>query len=250
MSTPTSPTRRRVLSTAAWLAASSIPGVAFARSISGALPWDANSAAPPPKLQLNGWFFFTSAEVETVTAIVDRLIPADALSPSGAECGVVVYIDRQMIGPFGRSSRLYTQGPFFLGTPRQGWQSPDTPAQRWRAGVAALERWVAANRTGRRFAALAAEEKDAVLKDVEAGKIDLGAGVDAKAFFALVLQNTMEGFFADPAYGGNKDMASWRMLGFPGARYDYRDHVDKHGQRYPLPPVSITGRPEWAGKVD
>lgn len=58
----------------------------------------------------------------------------------------------------------------------------------------------------------------------------------------------MEGFFADPVYGGNKDMVSWRMLGFPGARYDYRDHVSKLNQPYPLPPVSIAGAPEWLEK--
>jgi gluconate 2-dehydrogenase gamma chain len=54
-----------------------------------------------------------------------------------------------------------------------------------------------------------------------------------------MLQNTMEGFFADPLYGGNRNMASWKMIGFPGARYDYRDHIDKHNVRYPRPPVSI-----------
>jgi gluconate 2-dehydrogenase gamma chain len=49
----------------------------------------------------------------------------------------------------------------------------------------------------------------------------------------------MEGFFADPLYGGNRGMASWKMLGFPGTRYDYRDHIDKYNQPYPLGPVSI-----------
>lgn len=249
MSPPTA-TRRRVLASAAWLVASLTPGAAFARSISGALPWDPNSADPPPRLNLNGWFFFSTAEVEMVTAIVDRLIPADDLSPSGSDCGVVVYIDRQLIGPFGRASRLYTKGPFFPGTAQQGWQGADAPATRWRKGLAALERWVGANRSGRRFATLTSGARDALLGELEAGKIDLGAEVDGRAFFALVLQNTMEGFFADPIYGGNKNMASWRMIGFPGARYDYRNHVEKHGQRYPLPPVSIVGRPEWAGKVD
>ena len=29
------------------------------------------------------------------------------------------------------------------------------------------------------------------------------------------------------------------MIGFPGARYDYRDYVDKYNQPYPLGPVSI-----------
>jgi gluconate 2-dehydrogenase gamma chain len=56
-----------------------------------------------------------------------------------------------------------------------------------------------------------------------------------------MLQNTMEGFFADPLYGGNKGMAGWKMVGFPGARYDYRDHVDKHNVPYPRGPVSIYG---------
>lgn len=250
MTSPLSPTRRRFLRSSAWFAVSAIPGVAFARSIGGALPWSPNAADPPPRLAPNGYYFFTAPEVETVTAIVDRLIPADELSPSGSECGVVVFIDRQLIGPFGTSSRLYTAGPFFPGTPQQGWQAAETPAMRWRSGLAAFETWVTANRDGRRFAALTAAEKDAVLSEVEAGKIDLGHGVDARAFFALVLQNTMEGFFADPIYGGNRGMASWRMLGFPGARYDYRDHVEQHGRPYPHPPVSILGRPEWAGKVD
>ena len=50
------------------------------------------------------------------------------------------------------------------------------------------------------------------------------------------------GFFADPIYGGNRDMCAWKMIGFPGARYDYRDWVGRHNERYPHPPVSIGGR--------
>ena len=70
-------------------------------------------------------------------------------------------------------------------------------------------------------------------------------GADGKVFFETLLQNTKEGFFADPVYGGNRDMAGWKMIGFPGARYDYRDWIDRHNQRYPLPPVGIMGRPAW-----
>ena len=36
-----------------------------------------------------------------------------------------------------------------------------------------------------------------------------------------------------------------QLIGFAGARYDFRDWVDRHNERYPLPPVGITGRPEW-----
>jgi hypothetical protein len=28
----------------------------------------------------------------------------------------------------------------------------------------------------------------------------------------------MEGMFADPVYGGNKDFAGWILVGFPGAQ--------------------------------
>ena len=70
-------------------------------------------------------------------------------------------------------------------------------------------------------------------------------GLDAKAFFAQLLQNTMEGFWSDPIYGGNRDMAGWKLIGFPGARYDNTEFVGKHGEKYPLPPVGIHGRVEW-----
>ncbi len=82
---------------------------------------------------------------------------------------------------------------------------------------------------------------------MEDGKLDL-QGADAKTFFKLLLQNTKEGLFSDPIYGGNKDMAGWKMLGFPGARYDYTDWVDKRGVRYNLPPTGIMGRPGWTPK--
>jgi gluconate 2-dehydrogenase gamma chain len=92
------------------------------------------------------------------------------------------------------------------------------------------------------------EQQDTVLGELEEGKAKL-QNVDAKAFFKQFLLNTQEGYFADPMYGGNKDMAAWKMIGFPGARYDYRDFVDQHGKRYPLPPVAIYGRPDWTSKA-
>ena len=78
--------------------------------------------------------------------------------------------------------------------------------------------------------------------DLDKIKLKLRPGFSTKEFFELMLQNTMEGFFADPLYGGNRGMASWKMIGFPGARYDYRDHIDKHNVPYPKGPVSIYGQ--------
>jgi gluconate 2-dehydrogenase gamma chain len=94
------------------------------------------------------------------------------------------------------------------------------------------------------FADLADADKDAVLSGLESGTVDL-EGADGKAFFELVLKDVQEGFFADPIYGGNRDMAGWRMIGYPGARYDYRDWVSRHNEPFPLPPVSIAGRADW-----
>ena len=72
-----------------------------------------------------------------------------------------------------------------------------------------------------------------------------GAWAARTLFFNLVLANTMEGFFADPIYGGNKDMVGWKLVGFPGVRYDFRDVIARPNQPYTRPPVSLQGRPEW-----
>ena len=128
------------------------------------------------------------------------------------------------------------------GLPTQGYQGDLTPAGRYRLGLRALNDYT--NTTYKKdFRALTVEQQDAVLAGLDGGKIKLKLkpGFSTKEFFELMLQNTMEGFFADPLYGGNKDMASWKMIGFPGARYDYRDHIDKHNQPYPKGPVSIYG---------
>jgi gluconate 2-dehydrogenase gamma chain len=240
------PTRRRFLTSAAALTFVTIASQTYAQSISGKLPWHP-FAGEPPQPSLAGWFFFKPHEARAIEAIVDRLIPADDLSVGGKDAGCAAYIDRQLAGSFGNASRLYMKAPFLHGTPTQGYQGEATPAMRYRAALGAIDEHLRRTKNNRGFAQLSADEQDQFLKDLEAGKVDLGE-IDGKVFFNLLLQNTMEGFFADPIYGGNRDMVSWKMIGFPGARYDYRDHVSKHNQPYPNGPVSITGSPEWSHK--
>jgi len=230
--------RRRLLASVAALPI--LAATADGRNISGELPWSPFAGDPPRPVNPLGWYFFTAGEAATVEAIVDRLIPADELSPGGRDSGCAVYIDRQLAGSFGKGNRLYWKGPFLPGLPTQGYQGNMPPAARYRLGLRALGDYV--NRTyGKDFVKLTAGQQDAVLKGLDEGTIalKLAPGFDSKAFFELLLQNTMEGFFADPLYGGNRGMASWKMLGFPGTRYDYRDHIDKYNQPYPLGPVSI-----------
>jgi len=91
---------------------------------------------------------------------------------------------------------------------------------------------------------LSEAEQDATLTALEHGDLKL-AGADGQSFFAEVVADVQMGFFADPLYGGNRDMVGWKMIGYPGARYNYLDWVDRHNERFPLPPVGITGRAEW-----
>ena len=209
-------------------------------SISGDRPWSPFAGEPPRPVNPLGWYFFTPGEAATIEAIVDRLIPADHLSPGGKDCGCAVFIDRQLAGSFGQAARLYTKGPFAKGLSTQGYQGDLTPAGRYRLGLRALADYTH-DIYKKDFVALTPTQQDAVLGGLDGGKITLKLkpGFSTKEFFDLVLQNTMEGFFADPLYGGNRNMASWKMIGFPGARYDYRDHIDKHNVPYPRGPVSI-----------
>jgi gluconate 2-dehydrogenase gamma chain len=220
---------------------------ARARTISGGMPWQPGAASPPLQVRAGPWVFFTPDEAAMVEAMVDRLIPPDERGPGGKDAGCAVYIDRQLAGPYGVGAGLYLQPPFMPGAVSQGYQSPDMPAVRYRSGLAAVADYVKASFAGKTFRELAPADQDKVLSGLDTGTIK-PTGINGAGFFALLLQNTKEGFFADPVYGGNRDMAGWKMVGFPGARYDYRDWVERHNEKYPLPPVSIMGRSDWTVK--
>jgi len=190
-------------------------------------------AAAPEPMQI-----LSAAEAAFIGAVADAMIPADALSPSGSECGVVTYVDRQLAGAYGAGARLYRAGPFRPSGPGQGYQLPLTPLEYFRAGIAAADEWCRKSR-GKPFDALAPAERDDVLKAIEAGTAAFG-GLASKPFFAALLQIVMEGFFADPVYGGNRDKASWRMIGYPGLPATYADKIDSfRGKRYEAEPQSI-----------
>lgn len=241
---------RRELLAAGIVAGSSLAissGTAKADTISQKVPWAPGEASNPVPVSKSGYQFFSPDEVAWVDAAVSRLIPNDELGPGAQEVGVTVFLDRQLAGAYGRAERWYMGGPWAKGTESQGYQSRMTPAQLYRAAIKAIDGYCRTKFGGKPFVELSAEQQDEVLGELEEGKAKLDQ-VDAKTFFKQLLLNTQEGYFADPLYGGNKDMAAWKMIGFPGARYDYRDFVSKHGQRYPLPPVSLYGRTDWTPK--
>ncbi|TBV06970.1 gluconate 2-dehydrogenase subunit 3 family protein [Stutzerimonas kirkiae] len=239
-------TRRQLLLSSAGGAALGAVASAQAATIAGIPAWNPFDHNAPLFIDKPGWQFFSAAQAREVEAIVERLIPADELSASGKDAGCAVFIDRQLAGAYGGFERQYMEGPFQPGTAAQGDQSPLVPRERYRLGLAALEQYCQAQ-FGASFSALDDERRDAILAGLERGEIEL-LGIVASLFFAQILGNTLEGFFADPIYGGNRDMLSWRMLGFPGARYDYREHIARHNQKLDLEPLSIIGSSAWNRK--
>ncbi len=223
-------------------------GQSRAALISGALPWAPNAGNPPTPVKPGPWLFFTGAEGRAMEAIADRIIPPDSETPGGTDAGCAVFIDRQLAGPYGQQEGLYLRPPFQVGMKNQGYQSEAGPTQRYRAGLAALEKACEAKYAGKEFAELSNSDKDKVLSELESGELKLD-GPDGQAFVEEIVKDVQMGFFADPIYGGNRDMVAWKMIGYPGARYNYLDWVNRHNERFPLPPVSMTGRAEWTPKT-
>ena len=163
--------------------------------------------------------FFTAAEARVVQAACDRIFPSDASGPGATEAGVVIYIDRQLAGPYGRDQHRYTRPPFVESVPEHGYQGKQTPREIYREGIQKLGN----------FAGLPAAERDQKLRAIE-----------RTTFFRLLRQHTIEGMFSDPLHGGNANLIGWQLIGYPGPLMSYRDEIDKnYGQPFRRPPKSL-----------
>jgi gluconate 2-dehydrogenase gamma chain len=182
----------------------------------GTVRWQEGTADAPPGVSGSGYVFFTPGEAEFIGAAVGRLIPNDPVGPGAVEANVPFFLDRQLAGKFGRGDHNYLGGPWPKGTPEQDYQTRFSPALLYRAAIAAIDKYVAVNFNGVSFSKLTTADQDKVLKGLESGEVKLDDGVDSKSFFTMLLQNTKEGYFSDPIYGGNKDMGAWKMIVFPG----------------------------------
>ncbi len=226
----TAPGRRTVLKALV----STLPGVWVARQ--------AGAADPPAS---RGLRFFNDEEAAAMDAIADRLIPSDAHGPGGKEAGVTAFLDGQLAGAWGAGDHFYRQGPFFSGTPEQGYQLALTPAQLFRRGLAELDQALRAAE-GQAFAGLPPERQDRWLMRMQQGELDLDA-VPAPVLFQALLDATIEGYFCDPIHGGNAGMAGWRLVGFPGAYASFAQDIERHGAVWRGEPVSIADGHRAAG---
>lgn len=163
--------------------------------------------------------FFTEAEARQVQAMCAHIFPSDANGPGATEAGVVIYIDRQLAGPYGADKYRYTKGPFLNTVPEHGYQGKENPRQVYRQGLERLGN----------FAASPAAEQVKKLESIE-----------KTHFFQMVRTHTVEGMFADPMHGGNAGLIGWQMIGFPGPQMSYREEIDKRrGQPYRPKPASL-----------
>jgi len=135
------------------------------------------------------WRFFTVDEARTLAAACDQIIPADD-APGAAWAGVVNFMDRQLCGPYRRLQDSY------------------------RYGVAGLNK---SSRLlyGGDFALLPATKQIELLTFMEKGKAPREAWqkISSSEFFGMLADHTMQGFYGDPRHGGNRDRASWKMVG-------------------------------------
>lgn len=151
---------------------------------------------------LNPWRFLTVDEARTLAAICDQLIPPDH-DPGADWARVVNYIDAQLCGPYLR------------------WQPT------YREGLAFLDR---SSRTqfGQPFAAIRAEQQVRFLRTMEAGEFFPADWnhIAPSAFFDLLRNHTMQGYYGDPRHGGNREHASWKMVGLSYPQIRGRQHYE------------------------
>ena len=212
-----------------FLLGAGLAGATVAAGLGSPAPADAQTAAaapapqPGPNTEPETYLTLTATEVAFLSAMADTIIPADELSPSGTDCGVVTYIDRQLAGAYGAGAKMYRAGPFRRGKPEQGYQLALTPREYFAAGIVAANEW-SGKTYGKAFDQLSPADRAAALKQMEDGKAKF-EHFSATAFANRVLAVVMEGFFSDPMYGGNRNKVAWQMLGYPGLPASYAEKV-------------------------
>ena len=229
-------TSRRAFFTQAAGIAGLLPVVATGAAVAGWPPNTAQAQTPataqasqPPA----GYTLLGPEEAAFVEALVNLMCPADAMTPNGVDCGLAVFIDRQLAGDFGKGGRLYSQGPWTPGKPQHGYQLPLKPAEFFIAGIAAASA-AAQTRYSKSFDQLAAADAESFLQDIAAGRVTETRVSLADWFSQLVYPLFQQACFADPVYGGNRDKVFWRMVGYPGLpAFHAQDMVQYRGKPYP-----------------
>jgi gluconate 2-dehydrogenase gamma chain len=140
--------------------------------------------------------FFNDEQAATVAAFAERLLPGEPGKPGATDANVLNYIDLALAGAYADQQDFY------------------------RRGLAGLDDHC--RKTYQRsFVKLSYSQQDEVIGALEQGKAGGFEFPTAQAFFNTLRTHTLEGMFADPVYGGNRNFAGWQLVGFPGAQLFY-----------------------------
>ena len=168
------------------------------------------------------------------------MVPADDLTPKGTDIGINIYIDRALAGALGQGRPALHAGAVEA---RRRRARATSCRSRRRSSIAPASRRptrIAARPTARPFDRLDEQQREEVLVGLSAGKINFDNGLPARAFWTTLYQTVMEGMFSDPIYGGNRNKAGWKLIGFPGAIAVHRENVEKyHDKKFPADPLGI-----------
>lgn len=181
-----------------------------------------NNSAEQSNLQEARMFFKQKEDFDVLSAATETIFPEDENGPGAIGLGVPFFIDKQLAGPWGKNSRMYMNGPFGEG------DSPMTKDQMFLIGVRGLNSQ-AHNDFDTNFYSLEEDQQIEILKKFESDKSDMD-GFPTSKFFGLLRSKTIEGAYADPLYGGNKNMAGWKMKEYPGVQMSYRNMLSEDGE--------------------
>lgn len=207
----------------------------------GSLIPTATKQAPPapPAEEVNfnrALMYFNQEQFRIVEAATERIFPADEIGPGAKELGVAYYIDHQLAGDWGFNAREYMQGPFFRGEKVQGYQGRLKRREIFDIALREMQNHsMSTYKKG--FAELTPEQQDAVLTAFEKDEVQVTT-ISASGFFSMLRNATMEGVYADPLYGGNRNMDGWRMKNYPGNQMSYTQVIEQE-QFAKMPPLSL-----------
>ena len=143
------------------------------------------------------------------------MVPADELTPKGTDIGLNIFIDRALAGGWGKGERLYMQGPWKPGCRARVINCRSRPRELYRNGIDAANAHCVKT-YGKTFDRLDRSATPGISAGAAGGKVTFESGLPARTFLTTLYQTVMEGMFADPIYGGNKNKAGWKLIGFPG----------------------------------
>jgi len=178
-------------------------------------------------------FFVRQKDFDALSTATELIYPMDDHGPGAIALGAPYFIDKQLASPWGINTDDYRKGPFQPG------EVPLDKAETILQGVRKLNEVSEKEHDGSLFKDLTEEQQLAILTSFEAGEVKMDL-VNSAAFFALLRTLTLQGCFSDPLYGGNKNMAGWKMKEFPGAQMSYTSYLDEE-EFVLIEPISLGG---------